>query len=72
MEIDDMTLTIELTPDQEARLAEFAQREGLDPAAMAQRLVTEHLPSLSGDNERIRRELVMRELVEETERLGLY
>ena len=39
-----MTLTIELTPEQEARLAEAAQREGIEPGALAQKLVADHLP----------------------------
>lgn len=67
-----MILTIELTPEQEARLAEFARREGLDPVTLAQRLVTEHLPSRNDAEERTRRAKVMQELVEETENLGLY
>ena len=41
-----MTLTIELTPEQEARLQAFARRQGLEAAELAQRLVTEHLPLL--------------------------
>ncbi len=40
-----MTLSIELTPAEEARLREAATREGLEPAALARRLVTEHLPA---------------------------
>jgi predicted DNA-binding protein len=43
-----MTLTIELTPEQESRLAALARREGLEPAD------------------------IVKKLVEETERLGLY
>ena len=39
-----MTLSIELTLAEEARLREAATREGLEPAALARRLVTEHLP----------------------------
>lgn len=39
-----MTLTIELTPEQESRLAAVARQQGLEPAQLAQRLVTEHLP----------------------------
>ena len=39
-----MTLTIELTPEQESRLAAVARQKGLAPAQLAQRLVTEHLP----------------------------
>ena len=39
-----MTLNIELTPEQEARLTAVAQREGLDPAEVVKKLVAEHLP----------------------------
>src|SRR5438067_978851 len=39
-----MTLTIELTPVEEARLAVAAKREGIEPAALVKRLVAEHLP----------------------------
>ena len=42
-----MTITIELTPSQEARLAAEAQREGSDPAKVVERLVLDHLPALS-------------------------
>lgn len=67
-----MTLTIELTEEQEARLTTVARRQGLEPAELAQRLVIEHLPGDPPDDEQVRRERVMRELVAETERLGLY
>ncbi len=40
-----MTITIELTPTQEARLAAEAKREGLDPAKVVQRLMADHLPA---------------------------
>ena len=39
-----MTLTIELTPELEAHLNAVARREGLDPAEVVKKLVTEHLP----------------------------
>lgn len=39
-----MTLTIELSPEEEARLREAARRQGLDAAALARKLVTERLP----------------------------
>lgn len=39
-----MTLTIDLTPAEEARLADAARRTGADPADVMRRLVTEHLP----------------------------
>ena len=42
-----MSITIELAPDQEARLAAAAKGQGLDPAALATRLVTEHLPPVA-------------------------
>jgi len=67
-----VTLTIELTEEQETQLAILARRQGLQPAELAQRLVIEHLPGDTLDEEQIRRERVMRELVAETERLGLY
>ncbi len=41
-----MTLTIELTPEQEMRLAEAAQQEGVELTALAQKLVTDHLSLL--------------------------
>ena len=42
-----MTLTIELTPTEEAQLTAAARQAGLDPAALARKLVTEHLPPLT-------------------------
>jgi microcystin degradation protein MlrC len=39
-----MPLTIDLTSDEEARLAAAAQRTGLAPAEFARKLVTDHLP----------------------------
>ena len=41
-----MTLTLELTPAEEARLVAAARLNGTEPAALAKKLVTEHLPSL--------------------------
>lgn len=41
-----MTLTLELSPAEEARLAAAAAQNGLEPAALAKKLVTEHLPAL--------------------------
>ncbi len=41
-----MTLNIELTPEQQARLAAAAKRAGLQPAKFATKLVTEHLPDV--------------------------
>ena len=42
-----MTLTINLTPAEEARLAAAARQEGLDPSELVRRLVTERLPPAS-------------------------
>ncbi len=42
-----MTLTIELTPEQEAQLANAARRKGVEPAELVRELVVEHLPSIS-------------------------
>jgi hypothetical protein len=44
-----MTLTIELTPTEEAQLTAAACQAGLAPAALARQLVTEHLPPLTPD-----------------------
>lgn len=66
-----MTLIIDLTPEQEASLNGFARRSGLAPEEMTKRLVVDNLPEAT-QAERFRRESVMRELVAETERLGLY
>ncbi len=38
-----MTLAIDLSPDEEARLAATARQEGLDPAAFVHKLVAERL-----------------------------
>ena len=39
-----MTLVIELSPEEEARLAAAAEREGLLPSELARKLVTQNLP----------------------------
>ena len=44
-----MSLMIELTPDEQARLAAAAQKEGVDPAELARKIVIQHLPS-PGEN----------------------
>jgi hypothetical protein len=44
---DTMTLTIQLEPDEEARLAAAARREGLDPASLVRKLMIEHLPPVT-------------------------
>jgi hypothetical protein len=38
-----MILTIELTPHEEARLIAAAQQEGMQPAELARKLLTDHL-----------------------------
>jgi len=38
-----MTLTIDLSPTEQAQLAEAARLTGLEPAVLAKRLVTDHL-----------------------------
>lgn len=40
-------ITIELAPDQEARLTAAAKQEGLDPAVLARKFVIEQLPGAS-------------------------
>ncbi len=47
-----MTLTIELSPEQEARLTAIAQREGLDITALAYKLVAEQVPISNVDSGR--------------------
>jgi hypothetical protein len=44
-----MTLTIELTPTEEARLTAAARQAGLAPTELARKLVTEHLPAATPD-----------------------
>jgi hypothetical protein len=41
-----MTVTIELTPGQEAQLTEAALQTGVEPQELVQRLVTQHLPEV--------------------------
>jgi hypothetical protein len=41
-----MTLTIDLTPEEEARLAIAARKEGVAPPECAKRVLTAHLPPL--------------------------
>jgi hypothetical protein len=45
-----MTLQIELTAEQEARLAAAARQRGVAPAELAQELLTEHLPQIVSVN----------------------
>ena len=42
-----MTLTIDLSPAEEARLQSAARQKGLDPSTLAKQLVAEHLPAAS-------------------------
>ena len=42
-----MTLSIDFTPAQEARLAAVARHQGLAPQDVVRKLVIEHLPELS-------------------------
>lgn len=42
-----MTLTIDLTPEEEARLIAAARQKGVAPQECARQLLTEHLPSLA-------------------------
>lgn len=44
-----MTLTIHLTPVEEARLAATARKEGLEPSELARKFVTERLPLFALD-----------------------
>ncbi len=44
-----MTLTIELGPEEEARLMAAARRAGLAPAVVAQKVLAEHLPLFPED-----------------------
>ena len=44
-----MTLTIELTPIEEAQLTAAACQAGMDPAELARKLVTAHLPPTTPD-----------------------
>ena len=45
-----MTLSIEITPIEEAQLTAAARQAGMAPAALAQQLVTEHLPPATPDS----------------------
>jgi ribosome-binding protein aMBF1 (putative translation factor) len=46
-----MTLKIELTATEEARLVAAAQQEGMQPAELARKLVTDHLPQPAKGND---------------------
>jgi hypothetical protein len=45
-----MTLTIDLTPTEEAQLTAAAHQAGMAPAELARKLVTEHLPAVTPDH----------------------
>lgn len=45
-----MTLTITLTPEEEARLRAAAHKEGIDPAELVRQLVTAYLPPAQDEN----------------------
>jgi hypothetical protein len=45
-----MTLTIELTPTEEARLTAAARQAGMAPTELARKLLTEHLPAVTSDS----------------------
>ena len=45
-----MTLTINLTREEEERLHAAAHKEGVDPAELVRKLVTEHLPPAHDEN----------------------
>ena len=45
-----MTLTINLTREEEERLHAAARKEGIDPAELVRKLVTAHLPPAYDEN----------------------
>ena len=45
-----MTLAIDLTPAEELRLHAAAQQEGIAPAELVRKLLTEHLPPVHDEN----------------------
>lgn len=44
-----MSLMIELSPSEQARLAAAARREGVAPAELARRLLADHMPPLADE-----------------------
>jgi hypothetical protein len=50
-ERETMTLTVELGPDEEARLAAAARREGVEPAELVRNLLLQHLPPVTPSEE---------------------
>ena len=46
---DIMTLTIDLSPTEQARLTAAAMQTGLEPAAFAKKLMSEHLPPFQNE-----------------------
>lgn len=49
-----MTLMIDLSPIEQARLTAAAKRTGLEPSVLAKKLVTEHLPPEESAREQAR------------------
>ncbi|BDI29834.1 hypothetical protein CCAX7_18850 [Capsulimonas corticalis] len=46
-----MTVTIDLSPTEEAQLTQEAERAGLDTAGLVKQLVTQHLAPIAGDQD---------------------
>ncbi len=46
-----MSLTIDLTPQEEARFADYARQRGLEPATLARTLITAPLPPAAPNDE---------------------
>lgn len=46
-----MTLTLDLTPTEEAQLKTAAHQKGVDPASLLKQLMSEHLPELAASPE---------------------
>ena len=70
-----MTLTIDLTPAEEKRLAAVARREGLDPTEAARKVLTANLPPVTNlppaaDRERERQLLAERDALLDAEDAG--
>ncbi len=43
-----MTITLDFTPTEQARITAAAQQSGLDPQVFLKQIVTEHLPEVFG------------------------
>ena len=46
-----MSITIDLTPSEEAQLSEAAQKSGMAPSDLLRKLPKDYLPAVSGTNE---------------------